>query len=153
MTSGTAGVVDSRVGSVTVTPLPHVATGAHRGPSAHGTPDLRAPRPDEVVAWALRLAGEVARAPFTLYRVRHVMDALAALPEQLERLVVALDDTRTVLETSLPSVESRLEDLGETFEGVDGRIQVMEGALTDFSTTITNLIGSIPGARRSLKRV
>ena len=37
---------------------------------------LGIPRPEELVEWWLRLLGEVARAPFTVYRARKLVDAL-----------------------------------------------------------------------------
>ncbi len=138
---------------VSVTPLPHVAD--HRSPHhrvGRSTPELRPPRPDEVVAWVARLLGEVSRAPFTIYKVRQVMEALAELPRQIEELTTALDKTTGVLETTLPSVEDRLEGLGETFVGVDGRIEHLQGTVEEFSSAITNLIAAIPGARRTLRK-
>lgn len=136
-----------------MTPLPHVDP--RHAESAHfhdGTPSISLPRPDEVLAWSLRILGEVGRAPFTLYRVRKLIDAMTMLPRQIEDLTTALNRTTDTLEVSLNGMDTRLEGLQTTFSGVDGRIGNLQGTVLELTTNITNLIGVIPGARRALRK-
>ncbi|WP_436793292.1 hypothetical protein [Actinospongicola halichondriae] len=136
---------------MSVTPLPHVE---HLDPphDAVATPTIRPPSPDEILAWWLRVLGELGRAPFTLYRVRKLISAMSRLPGQLEALTAALDRTTDTLETRLSSMDGRLGELQETFEAVDGRIGNLEGTVGELTSTVTNLIGAIPGARRTLRK-
>lgn len=116
------------------------------------TPEIGAPRPEEVVVWIARVLGEIGRLPFTIYRVRKAIESLSRLPTQIEELIAALNRTTSVLEQSLPRVENQLDNLGSTFVGVDGRIEDLQGSVTTLTSTITNLVGAIPGARRTLRR-
>ncbi len=138
---------------MTVTHLPHVDHDHPAGADhpATRTPAVHLPRPDEVVAWSLRILGEVGRAPFTMYRVRKLIDAMARLPDQIESLTDALNRTTDTLEETLGSMDDRLEDLQGTFVGVDGRIETLQGTVEILTGNITNLIGAIPGARRTLR--
>lgn len=141
-------------GSMSVTPL-HPVDPDPSGRSSRGsgaTPAIRPPSPDEILAWWLRVLGELGRAPFTLYRVRQLMVSMSRLPDQIEALTAALDRTTDTLETSLASMDSRLEDLQTTFAGVDGRIENLESTVGQLTGTVTNLIGAIPGARRTLRK-
>ena len=140
---------------MTVTPLHPADTDPVAGAAGAGhatTPAIRPPSPDEILAWWLRVLGELGRAPFTLYRVRKLMVSMSRLPDQIEALTAALDRTTDTLETSLSSMDSRLEDLQATFEGVDGRIGNLETTVGQLTGTVTNLIGAIPGARRTLRK-
>ena len=132
-----------------------VETEPSTGRSADGpatTPAIRPPSPEEILAWWLRVFGELGRAPFTLYRVRKLMASMSQLPDQIEALTTALDRTTDTLETSLSNMDSRLENLQSTFEGVDGRIENLEATVGQLTGTVTNLIGAIPGARRTLRK-
>lgn len=119
--------------------------------AGHDTPALGIPRPEELVEWWLRLLGEVARAPFTVYRARKLVDALTDLPLRIEALTEALDRTTGMLEVSLGGMEDRLGELQATFAGVDSRIENLEATVGELTGNITNLIGAIPGARRTLR--
>ena len=135
-----------------VDPLTHVDSGTGFDAVAPSTtPAIRPPSPEEIVAWWLRVLGEVGRAPFTLYRARKLMAALIELPGQIEALTAALDRTTATLETSLASMDARLESLQDTFEGVDGRIGNLEGTVEELTSTVTRLVGAIPGVRRTLR--
>lgn len=114
-------------------------------------PALRAPTPEQVISWLVRVAAELARAPFTLYRVRKVLQALGRLPEQIEALTIALDRTTQTLETTLARMDGRLEQVQGTFGSVDGRVEHLDESVSELADTITSLIGAIPGARRSLR--
>lgn len=142
---------------MTVTPLPPGAIDTDARISSAGaphdaTPAIRPPSPDEIIAWWLRVLGEVGRAPFTLYRVRQLMTSMSRLPDQIEALTAALDRTTDTLETSLANMDARLENLQGTFEDVDGRIENLESTVGQLTATVTNLIGAIPGARRTLRK-
>lgn len=132
--------------TASVTPLPHVE---HHGD--RDTPQVALPAPDEVLAWCLRVLGELGRAPFTLYRFRQMISALLVLPDQIEALTRALERTTDTLEVSLANMDHRLEELQGTFLAVDGRIGNLEGTVGELTTTVTRLVGAIPGVRRSLR--
>ena len=83
------------------------------------------PTPAAVARWGTALAGEVARLPVTLARARRL---LVDLPEELDRLIVALQ-----------GVEAKLEHL-DRLERLD-----------HLDTTLTAALGSIPGLRRTLR--
>lgn len=131
---------------MTVTPLPT----AHHDLEAT-TPAIRPPTPEQVIAWVLRVAGEVARAPFTFYRLRAMIVALSRLPEQIEALTIALDRTTDTLQTTLGRMDGRLEAVQGTFGSVDACVEHLDASVTELSHTITNVIGAIPGARRTLR--
>lgn len=133
---------------MTIAPLP---TDSDRTGPVGAAPALRPPTPEQIVTWAVRVVGEVARAPFTFYRLRKMIDAMARLPEQIEALTIALDRTTDTLESTLGRMDGRLEAVQDTFGAVDGRVEHLDASVTDLSVTLTNLIGSIPGARRSLR--
>lgn len=114
-------------------------------------PSLRPPTPEQIITWAVRVAAEIARAPFTLYRVRKVLESLARLPEQIEALTIALDRTTDTLESTLGRMDGRLEAVQGTFGSVDQRVEHLDVSVSELSTNITNVIGAIPGARRTLR--
>lgn len=120
-------------------------------PARPAEPNLRAPTPEQVITWAVRVAAEIARAPFTLHRVRKVLESLARLPEQIEALTIALDRTTDTLESTLGRMDGRLEAVQGTFGSVDQRVEHLDASVSELSTTITNVIGAIPGARRTLR--
>ncbi len=131
---------------MTVTSLPT----AHPETAA-ATPAIRPPTPEQVIAWALRVVGEIARAPFTFYRLRKMMESLGRLPEQIEALTIALDRTTDTLQSTLGRMDGRLEAVQGTFGAVDERVEHLDASVTELSATITNVIGAIPGARRTLR--
>lgn len=133
---------------MSVTPIRPGGAGDH---PSRDTPAIALPRPEELLEWWLRLMGEVARAPFTVYRVRKLIDALTELPLHIEALTAALDRTTGLLEVSLGGMEERLGELQATFAGVDSRIENLEATVGELTGNITNLIGAIPGARRTLR--
>lgn len=121
-------------------------------PAPPETPVIGAPTPDQVVAWLLRVLGEIGRAPATVYRARTALESLSRLPDQIDELITALHHTTEVLERTLPNVEAEITDLGATFRGVDTRIQNLETGVERLTATITNLISAIPGMRRTLRK-
>lgn len=116
------------------------------------TPAIGLPGADQVVAWVLRVLGELGRAPFTLYHLRRMVHALGQLPDQLDELIATLNHTTETLDDSLGRMDGRIEALQGTFAAVDDRLGNLEGSVNEVSATITNLIAAIPGARRTLKR-
>lgn len=140
---------------MSVTPLPHVADADGLSDdvsdTARDTPEVRLPRPDEVLSWWLRVMGELGRAPFTVYRVRKLLTIMAQLPDHLEALTNALDRTADTLEVQLDQVDARLQALQSSFDAVDGHLGHVDDTVGELSKNITNLIGAIPGARRALR--
>ncbi len=134
---------------MTVTPIHGNDQG--QPPRGASTPAVGLPTPEEIAQWWLRVLGELGRAPFTVYRLRKLSEALVRLPAQIEALIAALERTTDTLEVSLSSMDTRLEDLQATFSGVDARIGNLEATVGELTGNITNLISAIPGARRTLR--
>jgi hypothetical protein len=115
--------------------------------------------PNEVVRWWARLAGEVASLPSTLGKARRL---LVDLPESIDGLTQELHATRGALDMILPELsqlvggmDERLANIdaevAKALGGLDVRLGHMDTVVSDLGTTVTGVLGSIPGIRRAVR--
>jgi len=97
------------------------------------------------VRWLLSLAVELAHAPETLRRARTLVGDLGRLPAQLERLTETLERTTGGLEHSLGQFADAVGG------GMQERLEHLDVVVSDLGSTLSALIGAIPGARRALQ--
>ncbi|MHB8438188.1 MAG: hypothetical protein ACYDD4_03390 [Acidimicrobiales bacterium] len=97
--------------------------------------------------WGVALARELAQAPRTLRRGRELVEALALLPVQLERVLASLERTTGFLENSVGQLTAAVGS------GLENRIEHLDDTVSELRDTIAALIGAIPGARRVLQTV
>ena len=88
--------------------------------------------------------------------------ALPALAERVEALAQELADTRTSLDAILPELsqlvggmDGRLtnidNEVGKALGGLDERLGHMDEVVSELGQTLTGVLGSIPGLRRSVR--
>jgi hypothetical protein len=106
---------------------------ADLGVDRPGLLDLR-----RTVRWAVVLTEEVAMVPWTIREVRR---SLVSLPDRLDRLTNALEETMAGLDSTLPRLNRSME---QVTDGVD-RVEFAVGDLTgELSKTVTALDRLLP---------
>jgi hypothetical protein len=116
--------------------------GRHRAQDGPGP----APGPAHVVGWVVSAVREATYAPATIAAARRLLARTHDVPDQLERVVVAVEQTTAPLSASLEDVAAALTEIRDRLEHLDTVI----GHLRD---TLVGVIAAVPGARRALDRL
>lgn len=97
------------------------------------------------VRWSGALATELALLPATIRHLREAVVAITLLPPEIERLNVALEDASGTLEAHVPDLSRVVgRELSE-------RVDHLDEVVSELSTTLTGVLGAIPGVRRSVR--
>lgn len=115
--------------------------------------------PNDVLRWWTRLGSEVATLPLTLAKARRL---LVDLPDSIDGLTRELSATRGALDAILPELsqlvggmDTRLANIDDqvvkTLGGLDERLGHMDSVVSDLGSTVTGVLGSIPGFRRAVR--
>lgn len=102
--------------------------------------------PAQLIGWGRALLREVAFAPATIAGARRLLVGTAHLPDQLERVVAAVEGTTEPLSGSL-------EDVAEALAEIRDRLDHLDTVIWHLRDTLVSLIAAVPGARRALDRL
>lgn len=104
------------------------------------------PGPPQVLGWIGAVLREVSYAPATIAGARRLLARAADLPDQLERVVAAVEQTTEPLSGSL-------EDVAEALADIRDRLEHLDTVIWHLRDTLVSLIAAVPGARRALDRL
>lgn len=100
----------------------------------------------QVFGWVASVVRELAYAPATIAGARRLLAASAELPDQLERVVGAVEKTADPLAGSL-------EDVAEALAEIRDRLEHLDTVIWHLRDTLVSVIAAVPGARRALDRL
>lgn len=102
--------------------------------------------PAQLFGWGRALLREVVYAPATIAGARRLLVGTAQLPDQLERVVAAVEQTTEPLSGSL-------EDVAEALAEIRDRLEHLDTVIWHLRDTLVSVIAAVPGARRALDRL
>lgn len=102
--------------------------------------------PGAVVRWGGSALRELAYAPDSISRLRRLLLGVSELPDQLERVVGAVESTTAPLSSSL-------EDVAEALAEIRDRLEHLDSVIWHLRDTLVALIAAVPGAGRVLDRL
>ncbi len=102
--------------------------------------------PGAVVRWWVSVGREVAQAPETVARLRQLLEAMAGLPLQLERVVGSVEGITVPLSGSL-------EDVARALAEIRDRLDHLDSVIWHLRDTLVAVIAAVPGAGRVLDRL
>lgn len=102
--------------------------------------------PGAVLRWCGSVAHEVVHAPTTVAHLRQLLQGIADLPAQLERVVDSVESTTAPLSGSLEDVAAALAEISD-------RLDRLDSVIWHLRDTLVAVIGAVPGAGRVLDRL
>lgn len=107
---------------------------------------LRFPSLGDVARWGSDLLRELAHAPTTVARARHLLGELTGLPGQLDRMAGSVEATTGPLSGSL-------EDVAEALSEIRDRLEHLDTVIWHLRDTVFAIVAAVPGGRRALDRL